>query len=39
MMVVDTRKSSAGRPNAQVGVEAAVGEVRQYVNRILKSAP
>ena len=39
MMVVDTRKSPVGRPSAQVGVEAAVGEIRQYMNRILKSAP
>ena len=38
MMVVDARKG-AGRPNAQVGTEAAIGEIRQYVNRILKSAP
>lgn len=38
MMVVDTRKS-AERTNAQVGIEVAVGEIRQYIDRILKSAP
>ena len=37
MMVVDTRKS-AGRPNAQVGIEVAVGEIRQYIDRILEAA-
>jgi inosine-uridine nucleoside N-ribohydrolase len=39
MMVVDARKTGAGKPNAQVGVEAAIGEIRQYIWRILKSAP
>ncbi len=39
MMVVDARKSPASRPNAQVGVDAAVGEIRQYIGRILKAAP
>ncbi len=37
MLVVDARKS-AGRPTALVGVEAAVGEVRQWVNRVLARA-
>jgi inosine-uridine nucleoside N-ribohydrolase len=39
MMVVDARRSQAGRPNAQVGTDAAVGEIRQYIGRILKAAP
>jgi inosine-uridine nucleoside N-ribohydrolase len=39
MLVVDTRKAAAGRPNAQIGIDAAIGEIRQYVNRVLKSAP
>ncbi len=38
MLVVDARKLPACRPNALVGVEAAIGEIRQYVDRILKSA-
>ena len=38
MMVVDARKGSA-RPNALVGVDAAIGEISQYVARILKQAP
>lgn len=37
MLVVDARRS-AGRPNAQIGVEAAIGEIRQYIDRILRSA-
>jgi purine nucleosidase len=37
MLVVDARPS-AGRPNAQVGTDAAIGEIRQYVNRILSNA-
>jgi inosine-uridine nucleoside N-ribohydrolase len=39
MMVVDARRTQAGGPNAQVGTDAAVGEIRQYIGRILKSAP
>ncbi len=39
MLVVDGRKTPAGRPNAMIGVEAAIGEIRQYVERILKHAP
>ncbi len=38
MMVVDDRVTPAGRPNAQVGIDAAIGEVRQYVTQILKGA-
>ncbi len=37
MLVVDARKG-AGRPTALVGVEAAVGKVRQWVNRVLERA-
>jgi inosine-uridine nucleoside N-ribohydrolase len=39
MMVIDARKTPGGRPNAQVGIDAAIGEVRQYIGHILKSAP
>ncbi|OWK38707.1 nucleoside hydrolase [Fimbriiglobus ruber] len=39
MMVVDARRSATSRPNALIGVEAAVGEIRQYINRILTDAP
>ena len=39
MLVVDARKSPVGLPNAQIGVEVAIGEVSQYIERILKSAP
>jgi inosine-uridine nucleoside N-ribohydrolase len=37
MLVVDARKE-AGRPTALVGVDAAVGEVRQYLDRVLSRA-
>lgn len=37
MLVVDARKG-ASRPTALVGVETAVGEVRQWVNRVLERA-
>lgn len=39
MLVVDARKTPVGKPNALIGVEAAMGEIRQYIGRILKSAP
>ena len=39
MLVVDARKTPLGLPNAQIGVEAAIGEIRQHIDRILKSAP
>lgn len=38
MMVVDTRKKRS-RPNAQLGIETAIGEIRQYIERILRQAP
>jgi len=38
MMVVDDRKAAVGRPNVQLAVEAAVGEIRQYVTRMLAAA-
>lgn len=38
MLVVDARKQPVGLPNVQVGVEAAVGEIRQYIDRVLKLA-
>ena len=37
MLVVDARKG-AGRANALIGTDAAVGEISQYVTRILKQA-
>jgi inosine-uridine nucleoside N-ribohydrolase len=39
MTVVDERKLPAGRANVDLGVDAAVGEIRQYVERILLQAP
>ncbi len=39
MLVVDARKRPVGLPNAQIGVDAAIGEVRQYIERVLKAAP
>ena len=38
MLVVDTRKQPGNMPNIQIGVEVAVGEIRQYIERVLKSA-
>lgn len=38
MLVVDARKRPVGLPNVQIGVEAAMGEIRQYIDRILKQA-
>jgi inosine-uridine nucleoside N-ribohydrolase len=38
MLVVDARKRPVGLPNAQIGVEAAIGEIRQYIDRVLKLA-
>ncbi|MFO0848195.1 MAG: hypothetical protein U0871_06530 [Gemmataceae bacterium] len=37
MLVVDARKG-AGRATAQIGVDAAIGEVRQYIDRVLRAA-
>lgn len=39
MLVVDARKKPVGLPNIQIGIEAAIGEVRQYIDRVLKLAP
>ena len=39
MLVVDARKVPAEKPNALLGVDAAVGEIRQYISRILKASP
>jgi inosine-uridine nucleoside N-ribohydrolase len=40
MSVVDDRKGpAAAPPNAQLAVGAAVGEVRQWIERVLKQAP
>lgn len=39
MLVVDVRPTPAGPPTARVATDVAVGEVRQYIERTLKSAP
>ncbi|MDB5312232.1 MAG: nucleoside hydrolase [Gemmataceae bacterium] len=38
MMVVDTRPQPAGPANARVATDVSVGEVRQYIDRILNGA-
>ena len=38
MSVVDERRNPAGKPNVQLGVGAAIGEIRQYIDRTLKAA-
>jgi inosine-uridine nucleoside N-ribohydrolase len=38
MMVVDTRPQPGGPANARVATDVSVGEVRQYIDRILKGA-
>jgi len=38
MLVVDARPQPQGPPNAHLAVNAAIGEVRQYMERILKQA-
>lgn len=38
MLVVDDRRNPAARPNAQLGADAAVGEIRQYITRVLTRA-
>lgn len=38
MVVIDARPQSAGLPNVQLATGAAIGEVRQYMDRILKQA-
>jgi hypothetical protein len=35
MLVVDDRSVKSGRPNVQLGLDASVGEIRQYISRIL----
>jgi inosine-uridine nucleoside N-ribohydrolase len=39
MMVVDTRPQPSGPATARVATDVSVGEVRQYIDRILKAAP
>jgi inosine-uridine nucleoside N-ribohydrolase len=39
MTVVDDRKTPAVPPNVHLAVGAAVGEVRQWIERVLKQAP
>ena len=38
MMVVDTRIRTVGPANARIATDVSVGEVRQYIDRILKAA-
>ena len=38
MLVVDSRKQPGNMPNALIGVDVAVGEIRQYIERVLKGA-
>ena len=38
MMVVDRRRG-AGPVNARIGVDVAIGEIRQYIERVLSIAP
>jgi len=38
MLVVDTRPTPVGPANAHVATDVSVGEVRQYMDRILKNA-
>jgi inosine-uridine nucleoside N-ribohydrolase len=39
MMVVDARVGTAATPNVRLGVDVAIGEIRQYIDRILNQAP
>ncbi len=39
MTVVDDRRTPAGPPNVHLAIGAAIGEIRQYVERILGGAP
>ncbi len=39
MLVVDERKNITTAPNVHLGHEAAIGEIRQWMDRILKSSP
>jgi inosine-uridine nucleoside N-ribohydrolase len=38
MSVVDERRNSGGQPNVDLATNAAVGDIRQYIDRILKIA-
>jgi len=38
MLVVDSRKNPGTMPNVRMGVDAAIGEIRQYIERVLKGA-
>ena len=39
MIIVDERKGSSAMPNCSFGMGAAIGEIRQWIERVLKSAP
>lgn len=38
MCVVDDRRVPSGRPNVHLAIGAAIGEIRQYIERVLKAA-
>lgn len=38
MLVVDSRKNPGPLPNVQIGADVAVGEIRQYIERMLLAA-
>ncbi|MFO0936972.1 MAG: nucleoside hydrolase [Gemmataceae bacterium] len=38
MCVVDERRNVGGPPNVQLGIRAAIGEIRQYIDRVLNAA-
>ena len=38
MSVVDDRRNPGGPANVQLGIAAAIGEIRQYIDRTLKAA-
>lgn len=39
MTVVDDRRTPGGPPNVQLGMGAAIGEIRQYVEKVLGGSP
>jgi inosine-uridine nucleoside N-ribohydrolase len=39
MLVVDARKQPSEPSNGRIGVDAAIGEIRQYIDRVLRLAP
>ena len=39
MIIVDERRGSSAMPNCSFGMGAAIGEIRQWIERVLMSAP